>query len=72
MTDMTYDRNARCAYLYLDKGRKVASTIEAAPGVNVDLDADGFACGVEFLHVSCPVVRVLQDGPSHRKGRKPK
>ena len=53
MTHWSVDLDARASYLTLTD-KPVARTVQAGP-VNVDLDADGEAVGVEFLHPA-PVV----------------
>lgn len=53
MPKWTVDADARASYLTLTD-KPIVRTVQAGP-VNVDLDAQGEAVGVEFLHPA-PVV----------------
>ncbi len=50
---VTYDPEAKAAYIYLKhpiRAGEAARTIgEAAPGVNLDFDAEGHLIGIELL-----------------------
>lgn len=55
---ITYDPQARAAYIYLDD-RLVVTTRALDDRVNFDLSADARVVGVELLDVDMPVIEVL-------------
>lgn len=60
---ITYDKRADAMYLYFQKGRKVARTVELADLLVADLDKQGKVVGVEILCVS----RHLSKGSSRKR-----
>lgn len=62
---ITYDPQARAAYIYLDD-EIVVTTRGIDDRVNVDLSADARVVGVELLDVGMPVIDVLDAGPPGR------
>ena len=49
---LTYDKKADAMYIYFQKGKKVARTVELADLLIADLDRKGKVIGVEVLAVS--------------------
>lgn len=49
---ITYDKKADAMYLYFQKGKKVAKTVELADLLIADLDKQGKVIGVEILCAS--------------------
>jgi len=49
---ITYDKKADAMYLYFQKGKKVARTVELADLLIADLDKQGKVIGVEVLCAS--------------------
>ena len=49
---ITYDKQADAMYIYLQKGKKVARTVELADLLTADLDKKGKVIGVEILCAS--------------------
>jgi uncharacterized protein YuzE len=61
---MTYDPEADAAYLRVGDGR-IAQTEEVAPGVVLDLTAEGRLVGIELIDVSLTVAGgLLRMAPS--------
>jgi len=52
----TYDREADAMYIRVKKG-KVHKTLEVSDAVNVDVDRNGRALGIELLFVSSQIPR---------------
>ena len=50
--DITYDKQADAMYIYLQKGKKVARTVELADLLLADLDRKGRVIGVEIIGAS--------------------
>ncbi|MDO8590455.1 MAG: DUF2283 domain-containing protein [bacterium] len=50
--NITYDKKADAMYIYFQKGKKVARTVELADLLTVDLDKRGKVIGVEVLCAS--------------------
>lgn len=50
--EITYDKQADAVYLYLQKGKKVARTVELADLLMADLDKKGKVIGVEIIGAS--------------------
>ncbi len=50
--DITYDKQADAIYIYFQKGKKVARTVELADLLTVDLDNKGKVIGVEIIAAS--------------------
>ena len=58
----TYDPSVGCGYIYFGHSeRKVKRTVESED-VNIDYDADGKICGVEFLGALPEFFRAMDDG----------
>lgn len=49
---ITYDKKADAMYLYFQKGKKVARTVELADVLLADLDGKGKVIGIEVLCAS--------------------
>ncbi|KKS44277.1 MAG: hypothetical protein UV05_C0008G0006 [candidate division CPR1 bacterium GW2011_GWA2_42_17] len=49
---ITYDKKADAMYLYFQKGKKIARTVELADLLIADLDRKGKVIGVEVLCAS--------------------
>lgn len=49
---ITYDKKADAMYLYFQKGRKIARTVELANLLLADLDGKGKVVGIEVLCAS--------------------
>ena len=54
---ITYDKKADAMYMYFQKGKKIARTIELADLLIADLDKLGKVIGIEILCVSCQLMR---------------
>jgi uncharacterized protein YuzE len=52
----TYDKEADAMYIRVKKG-KVHKTLEVSDGVNVDVDKEGHALGIELLWISSQIPR---------------
>jgi uncharacterized protein YuzE len=50
--EITYDKKADAMYIYFQKGKKPASTVELADLLIADLDKKGKVIGVEVLAAS--------------------
>lgn len=50
---ITYDKKADAMYIYFQKGKKIARTVELADLLVADLDRKGKVIGVEVLCASC-------------------
>lgn len=50
--EITYDKKADAMYIYFQKGKKVARTVELADLLIADLDRKGNVIGVEVLAAS--------------------
>ena len=50
--DITYDKEADAMYIYLQKKKKVARTVELADLLMADLDKKGRVIGVEIIGAS--------------------
>lgn len=56
--NITYDKKADAMYLYFQKGKKIARTVELADLLVADLDKQGKVIGVEVLCASCQLAGV--------------
>ena len=59
---ITYDKKADAMYIYFQKGKKIARTVELADMLVADLDRRGKVIGVEVLSAS------RQLAGTHRSG----
>lgn len=50
--EITYDKKADAMYIYFQKGKKIARTVELANLLIADLDRKGNVIGVEVLAAS--------------------
>ncbi|MDP3996488.1 MAG: DUF2283 domain-containing protein [bacterium] len=50
--NITYDKKADAMYIYLNKGKKVARTVELSDFLVADLDKQGKIIGIEILCAS--------------------
>ena len=50
--EITYDKQADAMYIYFQKGKKPARTVELADLLIADLDKSGHIVGVEILDAS--------------------
>lgn len=62
---ITYDKKADAMYLYFQKGKKIARTVELADLLIADLDKLGKVIGIEVLCAS----RQLGKGVSRKQAR---
>ena len=54
--DITYDKQADAMYIYLQKGKKVARTVELADLLLADLDKKGRVIGVGIIAVARQII----------------
>lgn len=57
---ITYDKKADAMYLYFQKGKKIARTVELADLLIADLDRRGKVIGVEVLCASRQLARATR------------
>ncbi len=57
---ITYDKKADAMYIYFQKGKKVARTIELADLLIADLDKLGKVIGIEVLCASRQLMRRMR------------
>jgi uncharacterized protein YuzE len=50
MVSVSYDRTAKALYVHLDKGKKIAKTVQVGPGYFMDLAEDKEVFGLETIH----------------------
>ena len=50
--NITYDKKVDALYIYFQKGKKIARTVELADLLTADLDSTGKVIGVEVLCAS--------------------
>ncbi len=64
---VTYDKKADAMYLYFQKGKKIARTVELADLLIADLDKQGKVVGVEVLCATRQLTKSYQGKKSKVK-----
>ncbi len=58
---ITYDKKANAMYMYFQKGKKIARTVELADLLIADLDKLGKVIGIEVLCASRQLMRKVKN-----------
>ena len=67
--NITYDKKADAMYIYFQRGKKIARTVELADLLVADLDRKGKVIGVEVLCASSHVSGATRGGKMNSRSR---
>ena len=67
--NITYDKKADAMYIYFQKGKKIARTVELADLLVADLDRKGKVIGVEVLCASSQLAEADRGGKTNSRSR---